>query len=206
MRDLTPLCEIANKHKTDKGGRHFFAGDTCHEYTPVYYDLLENRRPFVRTVLEIGVNYGCSLRMWRDFFPRAMVIGLDSNAGALFTEERIKCYAADQGREDDLLRAMFDIHQDFPGMDFDLIVDDGSHETAHQILTMKTLLPFMAPAGYYVIEDLQVDCKPEIIGAHIPPGFAGAAHKCEPGLGKAMCGCGCGEPEQLLIIYRAGKP
>lgn len=200
MRDLTPLCEIANKHKTDKGGRHFFAGDTCHEYTPVYYDLLHNARHYVHSVLEIGVNYGCSLRMWRDFFPEATVIGFDSNAGALFTEERIKCYAADQGREDDLLRAMFDVHQDFPAMKFNLIVDDGSHETAHQILTMKTLLPYLELDGVYVIEDLQVDCKPEIIGEHVPAGFEWLDAPCEPGLGKAMCGCGCGEPERLLII------
>lgn len=198
MRPMTPLCALARKHQTDKGGRHYFAGDTCHEYTPVYYDLLQSRQHDVHNVLEIGVNYGCSLRMWRDFFPLAQIIGFDSNAEALYQEERIRCYAADQNNGASLDAAL----REASCFEFGLIVDDGSHETDHQIFSMRHLLPFLTHHGIYVIEDLQIDCKPEIVSQHVPPGFIAEAIRCEPGLGKAICGCGCGTSERLLVIRR----
>ena len=91
--EMTPLCGLALKYGTDKGGNHLLAGETCHQYTPTYYKLLEPYRYNIKSVLEIGVNYGPSLRMWRDFFPNAHIIGLDSNAECLFNEERIECFA-----------------------------------------------------------------------------------------------------------------
>lgn len=206
MRALTPLCELARKHETDKGGRHYRYGggdsDTCHEYTPVYWDLFHDRVETVKTVLEIGVNAGSSLRMWEEFFPNARIIGIDSNHGCLFNAGRINCYAADQNNPHDLRNAL----QAANASSFDMIVDDGSHELEHQITSMKTLLQFMAPDGIYVIEDMHYDCHPELIAAHMPEGFVWEAITCEMGLGKAHCWCpDCGgkAPEQLLVFRRA---
>jgi hypothetical protein len=202
-QEMTPLCYLARHYKTDKGGNHLEAGDTVHRYTPAYYEMFKDRRESVFNVLEIGVNYGCSLRMWRDFFPWALVAGLDSNESCLFEEERIRCFAADQYNESDLLGVMKQLRNP----KFDLIIDDGSHEPAHQIFSAQVLLPYLAADGVYVIEDIYPDCKPELIGAPIMNGLRGH----EPfltwnpiptgrGLGKAHCGCGCGTGEQLVVI------
>ena len=40
------------------------------------------------------------------------------------------------------------------GGDFDIIIDDGSHIVAHQIISFKTLFPYLKSGGIYVIEDL----------------------------------------------------
>jgi hypothetical protein len=40
------------------------------------------------------------------------------------------------------------------GGNFDLIIDDADHVPAHQISAALTLLPFLAPGGTYVIEDV----------------------------------------------------
>lgn len=214
MRPLTPLCELARKHGTDKGGRHLLAGETCHEYTPIYWDLLNGQREDVLRVLEIGVNYGPSVRMWEDFFPNAEIVGLDSNAEALFHAGRIHCYAADQGREDSLLAALVAagghiLDDKVHAQEFDLIVDDGSHEDHHQILSAQVLLPFLSADGVYVIEDLNVDCQPNKIAYPIlehmkkqGEEFLFDCFVCEPGMGKAMCGCDCGMPETLLVFRR----
>jgi hypothetical protein len=199
---MTPLCELAKKYGTDKGGKHYIAGDTCHEYTPIYDRLFGHRRESVTAVLEIGVNYGCSMRMWEEYFPNASIIGLDSNSECLrHSGGRIYVFAADQGNAQSLLNAL-DVASGC-GTHFDLIVDDGSHELAHQILSMDTLLPFLKDDGYYVIEDLAIDCKPELVYDHMPRGYYPLLLRCEPGLGKAMCGCGCGEPETLLAFRRS---
>ncbi len=203
MRDMTPLCQLARKHETDKGGRHYRYGgqesDTCHEYTPVYWDLLHDKRTAVKHVLEIGVNAGSSLRLWKEFFPYAEIVGFDIRPETLFQDDRIHCIGCDQSNMRSLVYAMSLVGPDKPC--FDLIIDDGSHEDAHQITTMLTLLPFMKRDGIYVIEDLNMDCKPEIIAKHLPDQYTWEAIPCPDGLGKAKgCGCGCGSPEQLLVI------
>ena len=197
---MTPLCELAKLYGSDKGGGHLIAGDTCHQYTSAYHELFKNRREQVQNVLEIGINYGCSLRMWQDYFPNAQIIGLDSNEECLRNYgERVRCFAADQYNERDLM-AVLDV---LAPVRFDLIVDDASHVDEHQIFSAQCLLPHLAKDGYYIVEDLNIDCKPELIGEPIVRAVAGFEWTAIPtgrGLGKAFCMCGCGGGEQLLVL------
>ncbi len=199
---MTPLCELARKHGTDKGGEHLQRGDTCHNYTPFYHEMFKDRRDTVKNVLEIGVAGGHSLRMWREYFPNAMIWGIDSNKVCIFNDGRIRCFAADQYNESDLLRVIRRIGE--PKLD--LIVDDGSHEPAHQIFTAQVLLPYLKADGIYVIEDIEPDCKPELIGDRITNTFGSPPHhwwQAIPtgrGLGRAYCRCGCETGEQLVVL------
>jgi SAM-dependent methyltransferase len=204
---MTILCELADQHMTDKGGRSTVygghAGDTCHNYTPAYHEILGHRREQVRRVLEVGVNAGSSLRMWAEYFPAAEVIGLDIRPEVLFQTDRIRCYLADQGNAGSLRAAVAAAG----GGPFDLIIDDGSHEDAHQMITAETLLPYLAAGGVYVIEDIRIDCRPGIIANQIrAPGFTWSAMECGRGIGKAHCDPACphcrGETGEQLIVFR----
>jgi predicted O-methyltransferase YrrM len=192
---MTPLCELALKHGTDKGGNHTKAGETCHNYTPTYHKLLAPYREQVKAVLEIGVNYGPSLRMWSDYFPNARIIGLDSNADCLFSDGRIECFAADQNNAESLEGALT-----LAGIPkYDLIVDDGSHEEHHQVFSANVLSRYLAPNGVYVIEDITWDCKPEHYLSQIHGYEAYTAFNTGVGIGKAHCAC-CNEGERLLVL------
>ncbi len=58
---------------------------------------------------------------------------------------------------------------------FDIIIDDGSHMSSHQILSFETLWPYISPGGFYVVEDVEtsytgrypndryIDCSPTCI-------------------------------------------
>jgi predicted O-methyltransferase YrrM len=137
----TPLCLLAEKWGTDK------CPAILHSYTPFYHRLLGRRT--VRRVLELGILNGASLRMWRDYLPEARIFGLEINPEVLFQEERIRTMQCDASNRDELKAAA----EEFGG-NFDLIVDDASHEPAHQVLAAQTLLEFLAPGGIYVIEDV----------------------------------------------------
>ena len=52
----------------------------------------------------------------------------------------------------------------------DVIIDDGSHQPEHQMLTASILRWHLAPGGVYVIEDVQ---KPEEVAAAV----GGTIHK-----------------------------
>ena len=63
-----------------------------HGYTRLYETHFASRRPTVRRLLEIGVGGinswhgyettegGQSLRMWRDYFPNAEIVGIDNQS------------------------------------------------------------------------------------------------------------------------------
>ena len=155
----TPLCKLALKYGTDKCPK------IKHSYTPYYYKLLKGRKRSIKKVLEIGVGYptdmkhcvyygrpyqvGASLRMWRDFFPNAMVYGCDIAPQAIFEDDRIKTFYCNQGDElglDELIEKT--------GTDIDLVIDDGSHECGHQISTCLHLMPKLKKSAIYIIEDV----------------------------------------------------
>lgn len=202
---MTALCDLADKYQTDKGGKSTIyggcPGDTCHTYTEAYYNMFDaQQRAAVSRVLEIGINAGSSLRMWEEWFPHAKVIGFDILPHVLFNSGRIKCFQADQSSEFSLLEAVYKVSVT---PEFDLIIDDGSHELQHQLITMKTLLPFLSTYGVYVIEDVGgMHCNPRPILDHIPPGYVFELVECPGGQGKAHCPA-CGGPELLFVIRRA---
>ncbi len=55
----------------------------------------------------------------------------------------------DQSDREDLIRAARKA-----GWSFGIIVDDGSHQSSHQQISLGALFPYLAPGGLYVIEDL----------------------------------------------------
>jgi hypothetical protein len=205
---MTLLCELADKHMTDKGGQSTdyggAPGDTCHNYTPAYHAMFCDRRESVRRVLEVGVNAGSSLRMWEEYFPSAEIIGLDIRRDVLFCAGRVRCFEADQGSRQSLLSAV----SAAGGGPFDLIIDDGSHLDIHQIVTAETLLPLLADGGVYVIEDIDIDCRPELLAGRIvaPPGLDWEAVPTGVHIGKARCRPGCefcgGHAGETLIVWR----
>lgn len=153
---MTELCELAVKYKTDK----------CVFYTPYYDRLLKDRRNTVKKVLEFGIGgpeditgslarvgmtpqgNGPSLYMWRDYFPNAEIYALDYIPQKFVNEGRIHSFYCDQGDLSSYQKAIKHI-----GGDFDLIVEDGSHQGHHQIMSVQMLMPLLKPDGIYVMED-----------------------------------------------------
>ena len=138
---MNTLEELGRKYGTDKG--------TKHHYLPVYFDLFENKRNSVRKVVEVGAGEGAGLRMFRDFFPRAWIYGVEIDPDRVFTEDRIKVFLCDQSSKGDLLGLIKKI-----GNNIDLFTDDGSHIPKDQIFTCQTIMPLLKEGAIYIIEDV----------------------------------------------------
>ncbi len=137
-----PLDELGLLHGTDKVSKR-------HGYLPVYEQFFEPMRDLPVSIFEIGVKEGSSIRMWRDYFPRAQIIGMDRNPTAqTHAGERVTIEIGNQGDRQVLL----DICERHGP--FDIIVEDGSHIWSHQIFCLETLFPHIKPNGYYVVEDI----------------------------------------------------
>jgi hypothetical protein len=84
------LDELGLKYGTDKASLH-------HNYLNFYEGFVAPLRDQPLTLLEIGVFQGASLRMWREYFPYAKVVGVDIMLSCKqFETDRIKIELADQ--------------------------------------------------------------------------------------------------------------
>jgi hypothetical protein len=146
---MNDLDIIARFYGTDKRTNDADQ-DIYHGYTDIYYEYLKDKRLEYKNVLEIGVREGWSHLMWMDFFPLAMIYGVDNFSEPICRDvscDRIKIIKGDQSDKDLL-------NKEFRDIIFDMIVDDGSHKSWHQQKTFTYLWSKLKSGGYYFIEDL----------------------------------------------------
>jgi hypothetical protein len=147
---MKTLDQIGIEKGTDKNSNG-------HNYLRYYDMFFTPYREKDIKLLEIGVWHGDSLRMWKEYFPNAVIVGLDIDDMKQHEEERIftfKCKQTDQVQLHVLnkLRGAFDI-----------IVDDGGHQSADQIATFEHYFRYLNPSGLYCIEDCLCGYSPEFV-------------------------------------------
>jgi glycosyltransferase involved in cell wall biosynthesis len=149
------LTSLADRFDTDKnritGNRH--------AYARVYDRLLASRRFSLRRLMEIGLCRGLaegnqraipSVDLWQSFFPFCHIVGVDLTDFSRFNGERFTSLVADQSN----LEALRSVAAEIEPGSLDVIVDDGSHASFDQQLTMREFFPLLADGGWYFIEDL----------------------------------------------------
>jgi hypothetical protein len=132
------LTEIP--HDSDKGG-----------YLPIYERHFAPLADEPIRLLELGVYRGASLRLWRDYFSRGLIVGLDEQPVTVDDPSgRIAIY---QGRQQDT--ALLDrIARERAPHGFDIIIDDCAHLAAPARASFWFLLErHLKPGGLYAIED-----------------------------------------------------
>ncbi len=149
---------LATLYGTDKWGEHWYAAH--------YQRHFQRFRRKRIVLLEIGIGGyddpqkgGGSLRMWRRYFPKATIVGLDYHDKSPHAERRIRIYRGDQSDEAVLRRIVEEVGRP------DIVIDDGSHLNPHVIKSFEVLFPLLADDGMYVIEDTQTAYWPDFGGS-----------------------------------------
>jgi hypothetical protein len=152
------LTELAEEFGSDKWG--------VHRYTPHYERHFAHLRDREMLVLELGIGGyarerqgGASLRMWKWFFPRAQIVGVDIEDKSFVDEERITSYVGSQ-TDRGLMRRIVKKY----GAPT-IVIDDGSHRSPHVRKSFRILFPMLADDGIYVIEDVQTSYWPQWKGS-----------------------------------------
>jgi len=162
---LSILCD---KYGSDKGSIKLtsdFYSWIAHTYADYYNDIFYNCRKNITKVFECGIGTnnpilsssmgvygkpGASLRVWRDYFPNAEVIGVDIDKHIFFSEERINTFYVDQTSKVSI-NEMWNI---IKTNDFDLMIDDGLHTFDAGICLFEGSIDKLSNTGVYVIEDV----------------------------------------------------
>ncbi|MDR0540409.1 MAG: class I SAM-dependent methyltransferase [Spirochaetaceae bacterium] len=117
-------------------------------YDKLFWEYRQKNLPL--TIMEIGVDRGGSLEIWKKYLPEgSKIYGVDINPQCekINFSENIFFHlgsAAD--------RAFME--KTFAGLEFDIILDDGSHICSDVIETFKIMFPRIKAGGLYVVEDL----------------------------------------------------
>jgi hypothetical protein len=140
--------EIAEKHGTDKA---------THGYIRWYEWYLASPQQ-ITSILEIGCEKGNSVRMWREIFPDAQITVLD-----LFDEHPIPDIPGVEFIKGNQLdhEILYNLRNN---RHFDVIIDDGSHNSRDQLITMYSLI---GSSKFYVVEDLHC-CRDEFYSQGLP--------------------------------------
>lgn len=117
--------------------------DKWHHYFEIYDKHFQRFQDEDIRVLEIGVDHGGSLQVWKKYFGHNVkIVGLDINpACAEYAEDQIEIVIGNQA-DTALLKSLGE---------FDIVIDDGSHRLQDQEASFEALWP--ATRGVYLIED-----------------------------------------------------
>jgi len=127
------------------------AGDLhkWHHYFDIYEWHFERFRGIGPRFLEIGVQRGGSLKLWRDYFgPEAHIVGIDIDPACLDLDGQAGVVMIGDQSDPDFLAEVVRMHGPF-----DIVLDDGGHMALQQITSFTYLYPAMSERGVYLCED-----------------------------------------------------
>ena len=183
---IDKLCAM---YGTDKGFLEFEGikpyGYRPHTYSTIYHNLFDHCKNHVNLVFECGIGTndinlpsnmtanskpGASLKVWKNYFPKAQIYGADIDDKILFQEERIATFQVDQLNKLSIERMWTRINK----VDFDLIIDDGLHTCEAGLNLFLNSFKKLKKRGVYIIEDVHYsylldlksklsEYKPEVI-------------------------------------------
>jgi hypothetical protein len=121
-------------------------------YLDEYNRLFDAYRDLPVRLLEIGIQNGGSLEVWHKFFCNAdKLVGCDNDpvcAQLIYEDPKITVVAADANSEqtETLILEL--------SPRFDIIIDDGSHQSGDIVRSFARYFPHLCDGGLYVAEDL----------------------------------------------------
>lgn len=166
MKTLLELFEQYNNYNeveypSDKNSYHSYIEDVYEEYFSPYRNRKIN-------LLEIGVAFSGSIRLWNDYFKNAQIYGIDNfSSGQEYKDKsqdliggeipNIKIICDDAYTESTI--------SDLPK--FDIIIDDGPHTLDSQVKCIELYLSKLKSKGIMFIEDIVIDFQYEYEGDNL---------------------------------------
>jgi hypothetical protein len=144
MDTFVDLDIVGAMENADKSSCVSMAWDYLRHYECALRDL----RDANINLIEIGVQNGNSTRVWKWYFSRAQITGIDINPKCLkAAQKRVKIEIGSQADGPFLDR----VCEENPPT---IIVDDGSHMSEHIIFSFERMFGKVLPGGFYIVEDI----------------------------------------------------
>jgi cephalosporin hydroxylase len=142
------LKDLVDNSRTDK--------DTVHSYLNLYDQLLSDKKLTAKNILEIGIHYGGSIKLWSDYFVNATIYAIDLMDirdvwKELINKDNIILYTSTDAYDE----TYFNYLLLEKNIKFDFILDDGPHTLESMKTFINLYSQLLTDDGILIIEDVQ---------------------------------------------------
>jgi len=159
---IKPMSSLIDNNLTDK--------NTHHSYINTYEELLFPIRKTASNILEIGIFWGGSIQLWRDYFQTAQIYAVDTcslnfiKKKSILNDHFITLFTNTNGYDDTFIQTSF-VNKNIK---FDMILDDGPRNLQNMIDCITKYLPLLSENGIMIIEDIQDFQWIDILKQNVP--------------------------------------
>jgi hypothetical protein len=143
---------------------HITDNNELHSYIDEFYctEFIKYKN-YKIVLIEIGVHFGGSLKLWEKYFTNATLYGLD----IICPDESLFDYFSKMTNVNYLIANAYDktISNILPN--YDIFIDDGPHTLESQLKSIDLYLPKMNDCGVFIIEDVATELNANILKNHI---------------------------------------
>ena len=150
------LDELFHYYGSDKANTFIKTNNEGHGYSRFYSKHLENLRNKKINILEIGSFSGASAAAFTKYFTKSNVFCFDINISNFeYTSNKINVYGLNSNNESKVKKILNKIFNQYHFDNFDLIIDDGSHNLKDILLNLNFFFKYLKNEGNYIIEDFK---------------------------------------------------
>jgi SAM-dependent methyltransferase len=199
----TDLCLLGVKYPTDKSPYNTDTSLHKHPYTSIYNLLFSNLRYKNIKLGELGILDNYSMLCWREYFTNAELYGFEYFDSRLekANNDNIKCKYIKMDIKDvnSITEGL-----SFAGSNFDILIDDSTHEFKDQIKFINEAHKHLKAGGILIVEDIFIDAYEQDYANAInlehfsSATFINANHNLKNSEGW--------NNDKLLVLYKNDKP
>ena len=150
------LDKLFNYFGSDKS---FYLGNSktlAHGYSKFYTKNLDHLKNKKINILEIGSYAGASAAAFIKYFPNGNVFCFDVNISNFeFESQKIHVFGIDINNENKVKKTLTKIFNQHRFSQFDLIIDDGSHNLKDILFSLNFFFQYLKGEGTFIIEDFK---------------------------------------------------
>ena len=166
---MNDLLELGKQYKSTKDRAGFLE---------IYSNYFNNYKHKEINILEIGIDKGESLKIWRKYFTRANICGIDI-MDIKFQIDGVELIKADQTDK----KALKGICDKYKG--FDIIIDDGGHYSKQIVISLNFLFDYLNDNGSFAVTPSVANSV--ISSSDIPATSRNTSSVCSPKSGAGNC-------------------
>ncbi|MDC0433578.1 hypothetical protein OAL89_01430 [Pelagibacteraceae bacterium] len=150
------LEELFHHYGSDKANIFLKTNKEGHGYSSFYLKHLNNLKDKKINILEIGSFSGASAAAFAKYFAKSNVFCFDINISNFeYISKKIHVYGLDANNETKVKKTLKKIFNTYNFNNFDLIIDDGSHNLLDILSNLNFFFKYLNKGGNYIIEDFK---------------------------------------------------
>ncbi len=151
------LDHLLHEYGSDKANIFKLNQQQGHGYSIYYEKKLAAYKNKNLNILEIGSYAGASAAAFTKYLPKSNIYCFDVNISNFkYKSEKINVFGIDINNQTKVQKTLNKIFSEQNFTQFDLIIDDGSHNLSDILISLKFFFKYVKNNGLYIIEDVHI--------------------------------------------------